>query len=363
MDTQLRDRKPFGLNIAQQILLATCLVALIPMGGLWYLGVYETQRELQASVSRNLQAHADAIAGSVEQWTDMNLRVLEQNADTPAIGSMDAQSQNPVLKTVTSTYPWVYLAFTVLPNGQNLGRSDGKEPTYYGDREYFKQVMNGEPLGKQLVLGKSSKKPAYILAKPIKNQADKTVGAIAIAMTLEDLSKTITATRIGATGYAILLDEDRRLIAHGDSSVSSELQDLSDHPAFATPGGNGGLSVQQDSQGKELVTFAKTLSQGWKLIVQQDAEEAYARVYQAQQGAIAALVVTLVAVVLAALLLAKRLSAPVRRLTAVADEISRGNLEATIGETERVDEIGALARAIERMRVSLHMAFERLRKR
>jgi methyl-accepting chemotaxis protein len=75
------------------------------------------------------------------------------------------------------------------------------------------------------------------------------------------------------------------------------------------------------------------------------------------------LLVTLVTVVVVGYLLALRLSTPIRNLTVIADEISRGNLTAEIRETERNDEIGALARAIERMGVSLQMAFDRLRKR
>jgi methyl-accepting chemotaxis protein len=71
----------------------------------------------------------------------------------------------------------------------------------------------------------------------------------------------------------------------------------------------------------------------------------------------------MVSVIVVAYLLARRLSTPIRNLTVIADEISRGNLGAKIAETGRSDEIGALARAIERMGVSLQMAFDRLRKK
>ncbi|QQS55985.1 MAG: HAMP domain-containing protein [Candidatus Competibacteraceae bacterium] len=50
-------------------------------------------------------------------------------------------------------------------------------------------------------------------------------------------------------------------------------------------------------------------------------------------------------------------------LTAVAENISRGNFDRKIVGTERRDEIGALARAIERMAASIKLAFERLRKK
>jgi len=293
----------------------------------------------------------------------MNLRVLQQNAETPAMRSMESETQNPVLKTMADTYEWVYLAFTILPNGQNLGRSDGKPQTFYGDRDYFKQVLGGKSVGQQVLLGKTSHKPAFILSKPIKGEGDKLQGVIAIAMTLEDLSKTITKTRIGKTGFAILLDENNRLIAHGNGEVSSELQDLGSHPALRRRHIFDRESFVFEEDGRKIVAFTKKTQQGWTLIVQQDYKEAYAAADEAQRNAIMLLVATMVAVVIIAYLLAQRLSTPIRKLTAIADEISRGNLSAEIKETGRSDEIGALARAIERMGVSLQMAFDRLRKR
>lgn len=293
----------------------------------------------------------------------MNLRVLEQNAETPAIRSMNNETQNQVLKSMADTYDWVYLAFTVLPSGQNLGRSDGKPQTFYGDRKYFKQVLSGKSLGQQVLLGKTSGKPAFILAKPIKAEGAKILGAIAIAMSLEDLSKTITKTRIGETGFAVLLDENNRLIAHGNGEVSSELQDLSSHPALRQRNRFDRDSFVFEEDGKKIVAYTKKTQQGWTLIVQQDYQEAYAAAGETQRNAILLLIATLVTVVIIGYLLAQRLSIPIRNLTAVADEISRGNLSAEIKEVWRSDEIGALARAIDRMGISLQMAFDRLRKR
>ena len=43
-------------------------------------------------------------------------------------------------------------------------------------------------------------------------------------------------------------------------------------------------------------------------------------------------------------------------------ELSRGNLRASIAEVNRSDEIGGLARAVERLTVSVKLAMERLSK-
>ncbi|OGR18959.1 MAG: hypothetical protein A2X81_17290 [Desulfobacterales bacterium GWB2_56_26] len=363
VDSTATEKDGAGFKIIYQILITMLVIAIIPLGGLWYIGIHKSRQQWTANIYRNLVENTEHLTRSVDDWTNMNLRLLEQNAALPAILGMDSNGQNPVLKAVTDTYEWIYLAFTILPDGQNLGRSDGKPVTFYGDREYFKQVLGGKPMGQQVLLGKTSNKPAFILAKPIKGEGAKNHGVIAIAMTLEDLSKTITKTRIGETGYAILLDDTNRLIAHGQGEVSSELQDFSSHPVLSQRNRFDHDSFVFEDNGKKIVAFSKRTGQGWTLIVQQDYKEAYAAADQAQRNALLLLLVTLATVIVIAYLLARRLSTPIRNLTLIADEISRGNLNAVIKEKGRSDEIGALARAIDRMGVSLQMAFERLRKR
>ena len=362
-DGKIKEKEGAGFKIIYQILLTMLVIALIPLGGLWYISIYQSRQEWTANIFQNLVDNTDHLSRSVDEWTNMNLRLLEQNAATPAIQGMTSSSQNPVLKTMSDAYEWIYLAFTILPDGQNMGRSDGKPETYYGDRDYFKQVLGGRPIGQQVLLGKTSNKPAFILAKPIKGEGAKNLGVIAIAMTLEDLSKAITKTKIGQTGFAILLDEKNRLIAHGHGEVSSELQDYSSHPVLSQRNRFDHNSFVFQEDGKKIVAYSQKTGQGWTLIVQQDYKEAYAAADEAQRNAFMLLLVTLVTVIIIAYLLANRLSTPIRNLTVIADEISRGNLNAVIKEKNRTDEIGALARAIDRMGVSLQMAFERLRKR
>ena len=357
------DRQQVKFKILYQILITMFLIALIPLGGLWYISIYKSKQEWTANIFQNLVQNTESLSRSVDDWTSMNLKLLEQNGASPAILGMDAKTQAPVLKSITASYEWIYLAFTILPDGQNLGRSDGNPPTYYGDRDYFQQVLGGRAIGQQVLLGKTSGKPSFILAKPIKAEGAKSLGVIAIAMTLEDLSKTITKTKIGETGYAILLDDKNRLIANGKGAISSELQDFSAHPALQQDNRVDNESFVFAEEGKKIVAYSQKTKLGWTLIVQQDYREAYAAAAEAQKNAVLLLVITLAAVMLVAFLLANRLSTPIRNLTFIADEISRGNLGAEIKETGRSDEIGALARAIERMGVSLQMAFERLRKR
>jgi methyl-accepting chemotaxis protein len=360
---QTGKRSAHGLSIFHKILIAMAVVALVPLGGLWYISSFKAKEDWTTNIASSFVKTTDALAIKVTDWEDMNLRVLRQNAAVDAIVSMDAQNQNPVLKSIAASYPWAYLVFTVRPDGQNIGRNDDKPTVQYGDRSYFKQVLTGKPVGREVVIGKTSGKPALILAGPISGSSNELVGVIAMAMDLGDLSRTVTDTRFGETGHAILLNESNKVIAHGrPEKLSGVLQDLSSHPALQARDANQGLTVF-DEEGKRVVAYRRKLGQGWSLIVQQDYDEAFAPLREVERNALILIAITVVLVGLVAYLLGRRLADPIRSLTAIADNISRGESGGKIMETGRGDEIGALARAIERMSVSIHMAMGRLRKR
>jgi methyl-accepting chemotaxis protein len=354
-NTSSKEKK--GFKIIYQILLSMFLIASIPITGFWYISIYKGKQNLTESIQSKLIYTTNTFARAVDDWTDMNLLLLKQNASIPAMYGMNAESQNPVLKSISDTYKWIYLAFTIAPNGKNIGRSDGKPPKFYGDRKYFKDIMNGRFIGQQVLIGKTSGKPALVLSKPIKDKYDETQGVLAIAMTLNDLSKIVTKTKIGKTGYAILLDNNNRLIAHGQGKILSKLQDYTNYPILQTN------DFIYDIDGKKVVAYTAKTKQNWTLIVQQDYDEAYLTANKIQKNALFLLIITFVLVLIIGYLLASHLSKPILNLTNIANEISRGKLDTEIKEVSRGDEIGSLARALKRMGVSLKLAFEKLKNR
>ena len=94
---------------------------------------------------------------------------------------MDGAQQRPILKTIQKQYPWMYLVFNVGTNGVNVARSDDVPLKDYSDRQYYKDLIRGKGLAWQTLIGKTSKKPALVLAVPIKSE-DQTVGVMAAAI-------------------------------------------------------------------------------------------------------------------------------------------------------------------------------------
>lgn len=352
-----------NLNIFHKVLITLLIVTLVPLCALWYLGNAAAEKELTANISENLVATMNTVATGITSWDDGNVRALRQAAKVNDMISMEGTRQTPVLSAVGLTYEWSYLVFTVAPDGRNIARNDGGALTNYGDRSYFKAIMNGEDVARQVAIGKSTGKPSLIVATPIRNDARAVVGVLGMAMNLGDISRTVTDIHIGNTGHAILLDASNKVIAHGDASkVRTALQDFSTHPALKVAGILEQPTVYMNDDVK-MIGFQRKLPQGWSVLVEQEYGEAFATMTKMQRQARMLILVAVALVLAMAYLLGKQLTRPINQLTAIAEKLSKGQLNVAIPQTGRGDEIGSLARAIERLGISIGMAMDRLRKK
>ena len=126
-----------------------------------------------------------------------------------------------------------------------------------------------------------------------------------------------------------------------------------------------GISVTQNAQAERVVTQGIKPTGGtplYSIVVGVPGDAAFA---QLRNTLLLILGVALLAFIVAALLAARTarlVVQPIERLVLAADAISMGDLDQPV-TVERNDEIGDLAQALERMRLSLEAAMERLRKR
>lgn len=353
----------FRFGIFPRMLIAMTAVALLPLVAIWYVDYQRVHAEIEAGVDQRLHGVTERLTNHVNDWVAMNVRALRQNASLPGMASMDGVRQTALLKSILAEYEWSYLVFTIRPDGSNAARSDGKPLLDYADRVYFKQVMAGAPIGKQVVVSKTTGKPSLILAVPIYT-ADKTIaGVLAMGVSIADLSQYVASVRIGRSGYAFLLDDGGKVVAHQREEFANTAADFTGHPAFVRAGGTQQSKLVFAEDGRKVLAHAQRTEQGWTLIAQQDYDEAYAALKKTNRDALMLLVLAALAAVALAYISSQRLVQPLRQLTQVADEISRGRMGVAVTGVDRSDEIGALAQAIERMSVSIRMALERLRMR
>lgn len=340
------------------------IVSLLPFAIFWGITLRETNERIRIDTESLMAQTASGLENQINGWINNNVAILRTAAKLPEIKSMDGILQKPILETIQKQYPWMYLVFTVGTNGVNVARSDDVPLKDYSDRQYYKDLIRGKGLAWQTLIGKTSKKPALVLAVPIKSE-DQTVGVMAAAMTVDEISKSIATWKKGNTGYAFLVDEKGYVVAHPNRQYVAKRKNLNSHPLIANYRKKGWTTITtrfSTEKNQPALGHVRSNNYGWALAMQQEDSEVFAALNQMQKFALTLLGCTILLVSVIAWFSARAIVTPVMKLTDAAERMSLGELNVKI-DIKSKDEIGLLAQAIGRMQTSLRLAMNRLRRK
>ncbi|MGE5256817.1 MAG: cache domain-containing protein [Hyphomicrobiales bacterium] len=352
----------FGLF--SKTIIVMLLISILPFGVFWFITFRETSARIRSDSEALMAQTAKGLADQVDSWITGNFTMLRTAAKLPDILSMNRDRQEPILKAIGREYPWMYLVFTVDPNGMNVARNDGEPLVSYADRQYVKDVLAGKAMSWQTVIGRTSNVPALVIAVPIKEE-NRVIGVMAAAMTVDDLSKHIASWKKGQTGFAFLVDEKGFVISHPSRQMVQKRENLNSQPLLAEFRKKGWTTLTTsftDEAGQPALGHVRSTPFGWVLALQQEEHEMFDSLTLIQNFALALLAITALLAAVIAWFSARSLVTPIMKLTDAAERMSLGDLNVKIDVSSR-DEIGLLAQAIARMQTSLRMAMERLRKK
>jgi methyl-accepting chemotaxis protein len=220
-------------------------------------------------------------------------------------------------------------------------------------------------MGQQVVISEQTEFPSFVLSVPIYDERGEIKGILAVGMSVDELSERVTNMRTGNTGFTFLLDSKGKVIAHQHRDHATMRKDYSMHQGFKalTEAGETRIEYIDKDRDVRVIAFMAETDHGWVLITQQDYDEVFRDLKKANRNALLLLAVSLIGVFIASYLVSRRISKPVLKLARITHDASAGQFDALRGnivEASRTDEIGELARAIERLAISLRTALRRL---
>jgi signal transduction histidine kinase len=191
------------------------------------------------------------------------------------------------------------------------------------------------------------------------------VGVVLAEVNLKFVWEVVSAIKIGATGYAYVIDSSGRLISHPDISLVLSGTDLSRHVPVrevlaGTGAAAGDLSIARFSaDGRErrtLTAHASIPTLGWHVLVEQPLTEAFAPLYASAWRSGLLFLFGIVLAVGAGVVLARRMTAPIRSLQEGATRIGEGRLQERV-EVSTGDELETLADQFNRMAERLRESY------
>jgi signal transduction histidine kinase/DNA-binding response OmpR family regulator len=356
------------------------VVLLLLVGGVLMVSslveLYFVYRETQLAIVRVERAKASAAAarieqflGEVEQQVRETTRTASDDPDASQTGpaklgfrqdlgvALAEQRELDFLRLLRNVPAVGALRHLDLAGKEQL-RVSRLDPDIVGSQEdlsrspAFLEARGGRTYWSPVYF-KNDAEPYITLAVP--------VGKYAVEVTTAEVSlgavlKIVTQIEGGADGYAYVVDSRNQLVAHPDSRTMRARRDLSAHgPVRAAraertgPAADAPAAVVTDGfvGGRVLSAHAAIPALGWLVFVERPAAEAYAPLQAPIIRSAIIFVLGLGLSVLASVVLARRMVAPIRRLQEGAARIGAGDLDHRI-EIRTGDELEALGDELNR---------------
>jgi methyl-accepting chemotaxis protein len=222
------------------------------------------------SMSLLCQSMVHDISGNVASNLTVMRAFAENEALAATLAGNDPAQANAALSVMVKSMQDVDYASVFSLGGDNVASSN---PSAIGkinvkDRDYFKAAAGkGRNIISKALVSRTSNKAAVILAQPIMNAHKEVIGVMNVAMDLEALTKTLSESRIGKSGYAFILDRDGMVLAHPERSLLMKADlgktDISKKALAA----KGVQVVRYHDRGDEIAAVSADPTTDWTFVV------------------------------------------------------------------------------------------------
>ena len=359
--------------------LAVCLICVV---------VFIFVKSYEQEIYRRSQDKSQLVSGEIAAFLDGAYGIAEELSVNPSILTMDTEIQTAILADCVKRNPYLELLYIQGKDGMQTGRSSG-ELADRSTRWWFVQTAKQQ----KAFISKSyysvnTGMPCASIFFPMYQETDFT-GIFAVDLKLDYLQSLIEKFSDVENGeYSFVIDGEGVVVAHPDSTQIEELYNykqmtktisskdaagqalLDDAGNIVTDEQNIGISkdyqkiiteVMRGNAGSGkiknegetyIVSYTpivlKGASDSWSVFTLYSEKAAMAPVYQMIAVATAVAIMMIVAAILVAAVLARRLTRPIILITKLIGNASDGDFTVQAEEGSK-NEIGVLSKSFNKM--------------
>lgn len=380
-------------RLAARLLIWFLLLTTIPLAAAVFIGYRSSERAIRNEVESNLLAQTNSRAHQIQTYIEERQRNINTLSKSPEIidavmqfdrafksdGGIESKLYRDVDERMRPFLTYYQEAsgysdlFLISPTGDavfSVKRGEDFGSNYvdglYRDSQLakiFDRAKNQQEVEiSDFDYYQATNEPAAFMGAPLLHKGTL-VGVVALQLNNEEVYKLMEDyTGLGNTGETVVAQLDGETVTfmaptrHDSNAAFRRRFEISAHPndpvALAAQN-KSGLGMGKDYRDEKVVAAWQYLpSLRWGMVTKIDEKEAFARIAELRNWSITLGVVTIVAVLLAAVYVSRSISKPIVQLTDLTRRIAAGDLGQTL-KVESRDEIGELADAFNKMTADL----------
>ncbi|HKI83610.1 MAG TPA: HAMP domain-containing protein, partial [Candidatus Krumholzibacteria bacterium] len=361
------------MRIRTKFLMIFWALSLVPLFALGLLGYLKGEELIRQHLGSLFQQKAEVATRDIDRelftlfqttqgWS--SLQILQEGV---VIQDVDGKIQT-FLYARGREFPGLVSAVVTEPSGKYIAGFDRHAKTSLDIQEIEKSVKNGKPEAEDIHWDPGLKEAIVTFYSPIPDiyPPHKPIGVLRCEWSLADIFSTVQKRfrEMAKSGRSDLL------IIRRDGLLLSAPPDLEYKPfqtnmvkvgfkaakqaTEAAPGASG-YTAEHFPGGKDYLAgysseigYRRFAGFGWAALVIQDTATAFAPIYQLQRAASLVALLVLLVVGYLSLVIARRMSLPVVKVSKAAAQVAQGDFEVEV-ETRTHDEIGTLISAFNKM--------------
>ena len=335
-----------------------------------FLDIWFSYREQKALLIRIQSEQADAVAAKISQFIKEIESQVGWATELPWSPATTEQRRLDALRLLRQVPAIIELAQLDSAGKERLRVSRVAMDVIDSRVDRSNEAAFAEAVARKIYRGpvhfRVESEPFMTLAL---TGARREAGVSVVEVNLTFIWDVISQIKVGERGRAYVIDEQSRLIAHPDISLVLSNSDLGHLAqvraarACRVSTGAGVWNPSKDIQGDRVLSaYAAVPTLGWLVFVELPVAEAYAPIYATIRRSGALLAVALVLALLASVLLARRMVAPIQALRTGAERIGSGDLAQRIS-IKSGDEFEALGDQFNSMALRLEESYATLERK
>ena len=339
-------------RITSRFVLLIATAAVLPLVLYGAISISSLRDGTRTSVLEGNRKVAKQVAEQVTMYMQHNTRVLQSVGSELGATGLAPWQQERVLKDYVLQFP-EFREITVFDHSLRTLGSSALGKTRLAVPEAAQRRAD-KPYIAPLKVDDDLLPTTTIAVRLPPSQQD--AGWIVGEISLEELWRMVDRIRVGNLGYALIVGEDGRLIAHGNPDEKRHIADARQSQAgeeikFAAAfrGSKEPSPEYPDENGQTMLAAAAVMSDpSWTVVVEQPKTEALATAHTIERQLIAAIFLAVLGTVVLGYLWGRSFIRRIFALTKVTRSIAEGKLETRV-ELSGQDEIRELGDAFNSM--------------
>jgi methyl-accepting chemotaxis protein len=351
--------------LSGRLLLAVLLPVTLVFALLLLLVRQQLETSLPAMHEKAATAETQARGAEVSRWLNGYHLWLESLSAAPQLRQDDATVVQFLRRHLPSD-PAINRLFLIRPDGMTVTHS-GQTGLDLSQRDYVRQLRNGrQRLVADPVHSSVDQRPVSVLAVPVRHEGE-IYGYLAIALGMDKLTEVVQQLAESEGSIAWVVTADSTLIAHPDNRriLRTKLSNADQQLGYQGMNDIARQMLNQDSgvatfelaDGSAMTTVYASIegTPGWRIGASLPTDSFTAAARSLLRNIVLLMLLGLVILVAVLVVIAHKITHPIRQMVALLHEIADGDGDLTQRlPAERKDEMGDLARGFNRFTDQIH---------